>query len=335
MTGAGWAHPGPAGRGVSAAPAREEEQLQIRGERGDERDLLAARVESSSAAALQLPGPGGRPSFADVDVDAGGGGGGPVREWDAATYDRVADPQARWGRVLLDRLALAGNETVLDAGCGTGRVAQLLCTRLPEGRVVALDASQSMLEQARGRLSGPCQVTFVEADLLDLSPDMLGAHAPVDAVFSTATFHWVTDHDRLFANLAAVLRPGGQLVAQCGGEGNIARLLAAVRSLGVERAGSWHYASPEATTRRLAAAGFVDAKVWTHVEPTTFAPGEQLVDFLEAVCLREHLATLPADRRRRFVEAVAAAMPEPVIDYVRLNIVARRGPEHHTNASRA
>jgi trans-aconitate 2-methyltransferase len=252
---------------------------------------------------------------------------GPVREWDAATYDRVADPQARWGRGVLDRLILAGDETVLDAGCGTGRVTQLLCARLPAGRVVALDASSAMLEQARVRLTGPCRVSFVETDLLDLGPGTLGLDGPVDAIFSTATLHWVTDHDRLFANLARVLRPGGQLVAQCGGEGNIAGLLTAVRSLGVDRAGTWYYATPEATAHRLAAAGFVDVQVWTHEEPTAFAPGEPLLDFLEAVCLREHLATLPADRRRPFVEAVAAAMPEPVIDYVRLNIVARRGPQ--------
>lgn len=255
-----------------------------------------------------------------------GAGTGPVGEWDAATYDRVADPQARWGEEVLDRLSLTGEETVLDAGCGTGRVTELLCGRLPAGRVIALDASTAMLEQARRRLTGPCQVTFVAADLLALGPGTVRPHAPVDAVFSTATFHWVTDHDRLFDNLAATLRPGGQLVAQCGAEGNIAGLMAAVRSLGVERAGTWHYASPEATARRLTAAGFVDVRVWTHDEPTRFTSAEPLLDFLEAVCLREHVATLPVDRRRPFVAAVAAAMPEPVIDYVRLDIVARRGP---------
>lgn len=248
---------------------------------------------------------------------------GPVREWDASTYDRVADPQARWGGAVLDRLVLTGSETVLDAGCGTGRVTEVLRARLPQGHVVALDASRAMLQEARARLGAAGRVSFVATDLLDLRPELLGEHAPVDAVLSTATFHWVTDHDRLFGNLAATLRPGGRLVAQCGGEGNIAGLLAAVRSLGVDRVGTWHYASPEATTRRLHAAGFVDVRVWTHAEPTAFEPGEPLLDFLEAVCLREHVATLPPDRRRPFVAAVAAAMPEPVIDYVRLDIDAR------------
>ncbi len=148
----------------------------------------------------------------------------------------------------------------------------------------------------------------------------------MDAVLSTATFHWVTDHDNLFANLQSVLRPGGQLVAQCGGAGNIARVIETVRSLGVERAGTWLYATPEETAERLAQAGFVDIQTWCHPEPVRFPEGDGLTPFLETVCLREHLATLPPEERHAFAAAVAAAMPTPVIDYVRLNIVARRAP---------
>jgi trans-aconitate 2-methyltransferase len=247
-----------------------------------------------------------------------------ARDWDGARYDRLADPQARWGSTVLERLELAGTETVLDAGCGSGRVTQELLDRLPGGRVVALDASESMLEQARVRLSGDRRVRFVLADLLELEPAMLGPDRPADAVFSTAVFHWVTDHDRLFANLARVLAPGGQLVAQCGAQGNIDRLLRVVRSLGVERAGTWVYASAKETTDRLLRAGFASVRVWTHPEATPFPPGAPLADFLETVCLREYLSSLPPGERRPFAERVAAAMPEPVIDYVRLNIVARR-----------
>ncbi len=247
-------------------------------------------------------------------------------DWDAAAYDRLADPQARWGRAVLDRLVLEGAETVLDAGCGSGRVTEELLGRLPRGYVVALDASASMLEEARRRLARHHdRVRFVRADLLALGPSVLGRDHPVDAVLSTATFHWVTDHDRLFANLAGVMRPGGQLVAQCGAEGNLAGLLDAVRSLGVERAGTWLYASRHETLRRLDRAGFVDLDVWTNPEPTRFDDPARLADFLSTVILREHLATLAPDERRPFVEQVVAAMREPVVDYVRLNIVARRG----------
>ncbi|MGH9098645.1 MAG: class I SAM-dependent methyltransferase, partial [Acidimicrobiales bacterium] len=240
------------------------------------------------------------------------------------TYDRVSDVQENWSKRVLERLDLKGDETVLDAGCGSGRVTEELLGRLPDGRVVALDASASMLDEARRRLAGhQVQVDFVHADLLDLSPAVLGDRCPVDAVLSTATFHWVTDHDRLFANLASVLHPGGQIAAQCGAKGNITHLLEAVRSLGVERAGTWLYASADETAARLTRAGFVEVEVWTNPEPTRFDDAGRLVDFLSTVILREHVGKLRPEEQRPFVERVVAAMPEPVVDYVRLNILAR------------
>jgi trans-aconitate methyltransferase len=140
------------------------------------------------------------------------------RNWDAATYDRVADPQFRWGAAVIDRLELAGDEAVLDAGCGSGRVTELLLECLPAGHVVALDGSASMLERARTRLERfDDRVTFVLADFGEPLP----LEEPVDAILSTATFHWVPDHDALFRNLAAVVRPGGRMAAQCGGVGNL------------------------------------------------------------------------------------------------------------------
>jgi len=249
----------------------------------------------------------------------------PDRDWDAATYDRVADPMTRWGTRVLDRLPLAGTETVLDVGCGTGRVTEQLLERLPAGRVIALDRSSAMLAVAGERLVPyGDRVRLLEGDVLGLGADALGGWAPVDAVLSTATFHWVLDHDRLFAALASVMAPGARLVAQCGAAGNIEELMAAVRATGEERAGAWHYATPEQTRARLVAAGFAEVEVWTHREPTRIEPRAELEAYLETVCLRTHVASLSEDERARFVAAVADAMPEPVIDYVRLNIIARR-----------
>jgi len=227
----------------------------------------------------------------------------------------------RWGSSVLERLVLAGDETVLDAGCGSGRVTEQLLDRLPEGRVIAADAAPSMLVEARRRLERfGDQVTFVECDLGRPLP----LDGPVDAVFSTATFHWVPDHDALFANLAGVLRPGGRLVAQCGGAGNIASVRRAVADLGETWPGPWTFATPEETVARLEVAGFGDVQAWLHDEPTPMEAGEPLETFLATVVLRAHIDRLPEAERAGFVRRVAERLPSPVLDYVRLNVVARR-----------
>jgi trans-aconitate 2-methyltransferase len=149
---------------------------------------------------------------------------------------------------------------------------------------------------------------------------------PVDAILSTATFHWVPDHDALFANLAAVLHPGGWLVAQCGGFGNIARFIEVASSIDANFTRNPHnFQTPEATAERLERSGFVEIRTWLSDAPTRFDPGEPFEAFLATVCLRSHLAGIPEAEHRPFVRAVAARMPEPVLDYVRLNITARRG----------
>jgi trans-aconitate 2-methyltransferase len=246
---------------------------------------------------------------------------GVPREWDAATYDRVADPQFRWGAAVIDRLELAGDETVLDAGCGSGRVTEVLLERLPAGRVIALDGSRSMLEHARTRLERFGErVRFVLADLGAPLP----LDEPVDAILSTATFHWIPDHDALFRNLASVVRPGGRLSAQCGGAGNLATVVAALRELGADPFSRKVFATPEETTERLRAAGFFDIKCWLHDEPTPFDDPVALETFLRTVALGDHVATMPETEARAFVHEVAVRLPEAALDYVRLNITARR-----------
>jgi trans-aconitate 2-methyltransferase len=243
------------------------------------------------------------------------------RDWDAATYDRVADPMTRWGATVLDRLSLRGDETVLDAGCGSGRVTAVLAERLPDGHVFALDGSPSMIEQARERLAPfGDRITYLVADLARPIP----LADPVDAVLSTATFHWVPDHDALFGHLAAVLRPGGRLVAQCGGVGNIASIRAALATVGDGWLGEAHFETPEATTARLEKTGFVDIECWLHEEPTDFEAGEPFETYLRTVVLGSHVARLPEAERGAFVHEVALRLAAPRIDYVRLNILATR-----------
>jgi trans-aconitate 2-methyltransferase len=228
------------------------------------------------------------------------------------------------GEGVVRRMPLGGrgDETVLDAGCGTGRVTELLLRRIPSGRVIALDGSPAMLDQARARIGGDPRVRFVLADLTE--PLMPKLKEPVDAVLSTATFHWIADHDALFANLASVMRPGAELAAQCGGVGNIASVRAAVEQVAGSWAGSTNFPTLDETERRLTAAGFSDVSVWLVNKPTPIDEGPALETFLRTTCLRDQMDDIGRAERPAFVRKVAAAMPGPVLDYVRLNIAARR-----------
>jgi trans-aconitate 2-methyltransferase len=242
------------------------------------------------------------------------------REWDAPAYDTLNAPMTERGDDAVARLVMRGDETVLDAGCGTGQVTETLLARLPHGRVVALDGSTAMLDAARERFAGDPRVAFVHADLDVPLPPAVGE---VDAIVSTSTFHWVRDHDALFPNLAAVLAPGGQLVVDCGGAGNIAAVLEILERLGYTEH-PWTYAGVEETQRRLAAAGFAEADVRLVPRLSRFAPDE-LERFLTSVVLRTFAEALGPEAGAAFVHEVATRLPAPELHWVRLEIVARRG----------
>lgn len=245
-----------------------------------------------------------------------------VREWDAAAYDRLPLPHERWGRGVLAALPLRGDERVLDVGAGTGRDTAALLDAVPRGHVVAVDGSAAMLARLRARLTavGRDRLTVLRADLRE--PLLLDV--PVDAVFSVAALHWLPDHDALFRSLAATLRPGGLLRAEWGGAGNVVGLETALARLGLPPLGeACHFATATDTARRLTAAGFADVHVALVPDPVRLAPGAQLEAFLRTVVLGAVLERLPAEDRPPAVAAVAAALPEPVIDYVRLRASAR------------
>ncbi|HYQ85011.1 MAG TPA: methyltransferase domain-containing protein, partial [Rubrobacter sp.] len=255
-----------------------------------------------------------------------------VREWNAAEYERLSAPQTRWGAGVLGRIDVRGDEAAIDAGCGTGRVTELLLQRLPEGTVLAVDRSEAMVEATRRRFAGEPRVRVERQDLSELEVE-----ERVDLIFSTATFHWIEDHDRLFERLARALKPRGRLVAQCGGEGNISRATQAVgETVRQERFRGYfegweddkYYADPQTPARRLEAAGFEEVETWLHDEVAAFDAVDELARFLAVVVLGGHLERLPEAERVPFAadvaERVAAVDGTPALDYVRLNIVARR-----------
>jgi trans-aconitate 2-methyltransferase len=167
-----------------------------------------------------------------------------------------------------------------------------------------------------------------EAIVSDLTA--LELAAPVDAIFSSAVFHWVHDHELLFSRMRAALKPGGRIAAQCGGAGNIDRLRRIAAEVQTREAfaphfkgfeSPWNYVGGEETEKRLRAAGFDRVRCW--LQPWTVEPPEP-AEFLRTVCLGQQLDQLPDALRTPFVDAVLAAEPSPLqLDYVRLNIEAR------------
>jgi trans-aconitate 2-methyltransferase len=254
-------------------------------------------------------------------------------DWDASRYHRVAQPHATWGAAVLDRLELTGDEVVLDAGCGSGRVTAQLLERLPAGKVIAADQSTAMLAEARTTLARwTDQVTFLQADLLEIDRIL---DQRVQVIFSTAVFHWIADHPRLFAALRGVLQPSGYLVAQCGGAGNLAGFMRAADAV-AERApfdaifaglNLWRFFyTPEETEARLLAAGFARAQAWLEPSPQHFADPAALADYCRGVVLTSHVAALPEPMRAEFVSQVVDEIIQRLggctLDYVRLNLDA-------------
>jgi trans-aconitate 2-methyltransferase len=259
----------------------------------------------------------------------------PAREWNSSEYHRLSQPQVTWGKKVLSRLRLRGDELVLDAGCGTGRLTADLLQALPRGHVVALDASQNMARSAREFLQSQfgARAHVIAADLVDLP------FAPVfDGIVSTAAFHWVLDHDRLFRGLFQSLRPGGWLQAQCGGGQNIARLTGRMDALARTPdfapflsgfPSPWLYQDAEGAAEALRRVGFIDIQTSLEAAPTLLDDRRHYAEFVRAVIVRSHLERLPGGRLRDlYVSELAdqAANDDPpfLLDYWRLNLSARK-----------
>jgi trans-aconitate methyltransferase len=271
-----------------------------------------------------------------------------MSDWDAAKYHRISDPQLAWGRAVAARVNAVAGERILDLGCGTGRLTAEIA-QLRGIIVVGLDSSAAMLEQAgarpgsdRGQTGGrpgsdEGQTPLRRPLYVRANGAVLPFASAFDAVFSAAVFHWIPDHEQLFRSVYEALKPGGRLIAQCGGATNLDTLYGRARALmhSDEYRGhfdDWkdfnHFENVADTEWRLRHAGFGDLDVSLVSSPVTFDTPAAFKEFVAAVCLRHHLDRLPPEARDAFVTQITDQAreddPPLTLDYWRLNIAARK-----------
>jgi len=260
-----------------------------------------------------------------------------TREWDAGSYHRLSDPQYSWGRKVLQRISPRGDETVIDAGCGTARLTVELAQMLPRGGVLGVDLSENMLRKARVTIDGSGDAKRAPIHVLCADLAALPFNGIADGVFSTAAFHWVKDHDAMFTSILTALKPGGWLIAQCGGGDNLLRLRQRTEEVMNqpefrEYFSGWNppqnYQTDVQTAARLKRIGFSDVACWLHNQDTRFTDRKTYSDFLATVTCHTHVARIPdAALRERFIDRIvelAAREPELHLDYWRLNIQGRK-----------
>ncbi len=229
-----------------------------------------------------------------------------AQQWDAAGYDAEFSFVTSYGDVLLDLLAAQPGERILDIGCGTGHQAAALAAAGAE--VAGIDADAAMLEIAR---RDHPEVRFEQVDAQDGATLAATVGDGYDAVLSNAALHWMPRQDDVVAGIAGVLRPGGRLVVEMGGAGNVARTTAAIRAgrvavgLPPEVPSSWTFPSPGEQASRLERHGFTVRSVALIDRPTPLADGVTTSGWAAMFGARL-VQDVPADRRADFDAAVDA-----------------------------
>jgi trans-aconitate 2-methyltransferase len=143
-------------------------------------------------------------------------------KWDANEYQKSSSAQHKWARELINKMELKGSETVLDMGCGDGKVTSELATHLKRGCILGIDSSIDMIELAGKtfpREDHP-NLHFKLEDFQDINYNSV-----FDLIFSNAALHWIKGHADILKRIQKSLKPGGRLLIQMGGKGNAKKIL--------------------------------------------------------------------------------------------------------------
>jgi trans-aconitate methyltransferase len=248
-------------------------------------------------------------------------------EWNAELYDDKHSFVWKMAAGLLELLEAKPGERILDLGCGTGHLTEIIAAS--GAKVVGVDRSPDMIRLARERYPG-LQFAVMDARKMAFAE-------PFDAVFSNATLHWIKEPKRVVAGIAKVLHPGGRFVAEFGGRGNIRELMTAIerawRKLGIPGIAPdpWYYPSIAEYAAVLEKHGLAVSNAMLFERPTALEDGERgLRNWLEMFG-GTFLDQLSGEQREQVITAIeqeagAALLSDGhwVMDYRRLRIVARR-----------
>ena len=262
-------------------------------------------------------------------------------DWDATTYDRISDVQESWGHEVLERRNWKGNEIVLDAGCGSGRITKIISTKVPKGKVFAVDFDSSMITVAKENLAEISNIRYKKADL-----SKIDLEEKVDVVFSNAVLHWIVNHRKVFEHFWQILKPNGELLIQCGGYGEFAKTLSIFNKVRKSNkfynyfcnekgeeiwSEPWYFAKKEDTEKMLKEIGFSSIQVFLENKEYNFHNKEEYFLFIKTIILQPYLKFLPNETLKdEFAKSVIheieinAKELQWKLDFVRLNINAKK-----------
>ena len=260
-------------------------------------------------------------------------------DWDATTYDRISDAQESWGHEIIEYRKWKGNEIVLDAGCGSGRLTKILSIKVPQGKVIAVDSDLAMIRLAKENLAKFSNIEFIKMDISQLE-----IAEKVDVVFSNAVLHWILNHKKVFECFWQILNPDGQLLIQCGGHRNLVKTLSIINKVSRSKEfynyfcnnkgddiwrQTWYFAKKEDTERILQEIGFENIQVFLEDKEAKFHNKEEYFLFLKTIVLLPYLKYLPNDMLKdKFAKSVIQEIDTNAkelqwkLDFVRLNINA-------------
>jgi trans-aconitate 2-methyltransferase len=287
--------------------------------------------------------------------------------WDASTYDQVSRlVQYRWGQQVIRWRKWHGDEIVMDAGCGSGLLTKQLAKQVPRGKVYAVDIDYNMIKQAKNNLKSFDNVEIIQSSFTDVD-----LPTKVDVIFSNAALHWVMDHRKAFQIFWEMLKPmndsnditdinvcsdsniigsSGQLLIQCGGYGNLQKIIAILEGIThldqfkehfVDWKQPWYFAKTEDTSKLLQEIGYVNTKVYYSDDCVTLPNRRIYSKFVKTVVMKSYLDHLSShnddydtDKLKDLILELFLDKVEKyssgkldktwLLDFVRLNVLAHK-----------